>query len=65
MWVSRTRKAVAAVAAIFVMSGLLLLADPARATADSLWDGVVPTCTQSQLPKAPARGCGTDDSPWD
>lgn len=67
MSVSRTRKAVASLAASVVMSGLLLLADPARAAADSLWDGVGPICAASGTAVATPdpRGCAPDDSLWD
>lgn len=45
MRVNRTGKAVASVAASVVVTGLLLLADPARAGADSSWQGGPPVCT--------------------
>lgn len=60
MNVSRIRKAVAAVAGSFVLSGLLMLADPAQAAADSRWDSGAAACVrQPSLPGCP------DDSRWD
>lgn len=60
MSVRRTRKAVAAVAATFVMSGLLMLADQAGAADDSRWDAGATACAnQPTLPGCP------DDSRWD
>lgn len=68
MVVSRTYKAVTSVAASVAMSGLLVLADPTRASADSLWDGVAPVCTlagSSAGLTAPAPRECLDDSLWD
>lgn len=67
MVVGRTCKALASVAASVVVSGLLLLADPAQASADSRWDGGGPTCVAADSTTATAADPAgyTDESPWD